>query len=133
MLTPCEVAVKSVIPAIRAYVAKELTRTHKMKQTDIANMLGITQTAISKYIRHVRGRAITIDQTEEIQNMMDDIALRIANEKITGPQLTLEFCEVCRVVRLNGLMCKLCKLSDQTLDIAMCNVCKKGQTCSSQI
>jgi len=130
MMMPCEIAVKSVIPAIRAYVAKELTQTHKMKQNDVANLLGITQTAISKYVRDVRGRVIKIDQTEELRNMMNEIASRVAYEEISSPQLTLRFCRVCRVVRQNGLMCGLCKRSDTSLDIKLCNVCKNGQDCT---
>jgi len=132
MMIPCEIAVKSVIPAIRAYVAKELTQTHKMKQTDVANLLGITQTAISKYVRDVRGRVIKIDQTEEIRDMMNEIASKVADEKISGPRLTLKFCEVCKTVRQNGLMCELCKRSDPTINIQTCRVCKvDNPTCTS--
>jgi len=132
MMMPCEIAVKSVIPAIRAYVAKELTQTHKMKQTDVANLLGITQTAISKYVRDVRGRIIKIDQTVDIRNMMNEIAAKVADQKISGPQLTLRFCEVCKTVRQNGLMCELCKRSDPTINIRTCRVCKlNNPVCTS--
>jgi len=124
MIIPCEIAVKSVIPAIRAYIAKELTQTHKMKQNDVANHLGITQTAVSKYISHVRGRVIRIDQTEEIRNMLNEIASKVADEKISDSQLTLRFCEVCKTVRENGLMCELCKRSDPTINVKACQVCK---------
>jgi len=133
MMLPCEVAVKSVIPAIRAYVAQELTQTHKMKQNDVANLLGITQTAVSKYIRHVRGRVIRIDKTKEIQTMMNEIASKIANEKISGPKLIPRFCEVCQAVRRKGLMCELCRRSEPTLDINACNICKTVQDCSGRL
>jgi len=132
MPAPCEIAVKSVIPAVRAYVAKELTETHKMKQNDVGRLLGITQTAVSKYIGNVRGQAIKIDQKEEIRNMMNDIALKMADGEISGPQLILRFCQVCGVVRAHGLMCPLCKQSDPNLDVLSCNVCKNGQTCFSR-
>jgi len=124
MMIPCEIAVKSVIPAIRAYVAKELTQTYKMKQNDVARLLGITQTAISKYVRDVRGRVIRIDQTEEIRNMMNQMASQAADEKISRTQLTLRFCEVCKVVRRNGIMCELCKRFDPTIDVKSCLVCR---------
>lgn len=123
MLAPCEVAVKSVIPAIRAYIAKELTNTYKMKQTDIALVLGITQTAVSKYISNVRGQAIRIDHAEEIRSMMNEIASRITDEKISGPQLIDEFCTVCTLVRQKGLMCSLCERSDSLLKHKSCHIC----------
>jgi predicted transcriptional regulator len=123
MLSPCEIAVKSVIPAIRAYIAKELTNTYGMKQTDIALVLGITQTAVSKYISNVRGQAIRIDHSEEIRSMMNDIASRITDKKIAGPQLIDEFCSVCSLVRQKGLMCSLCERSDSSLKHSSCRIC----------
>ncbi len=129
-MIPCEIAVKSVIPAIRAYIAKELILKHKLKQADVAQPLGITQTAVSKYFRHVRGRAIRVDQTKEIRDMMDGAASKIADKEITGSQLTLTFCEICRTVRQSGLMCELCKRADPTLDIVLCNVCTNGKACT---
>ena len=131
MMIPCEIAVKSVIPAMRAYVAKELTQTYKMRQNDVANRLGITQTAISKYVRDVRGQVVRIDQTEEIRDMMNAIVSQAANEKIPRSQLTLKFCEACRMARRNGLMCELCKRSEPAFDIYLCNVCKNGQDCAA--
>ena len=127
---PCEIAVKSVIPAIRAYVAKELILTHKLKQADVAQPLCITQTAVSKYFRHVRGRAIRIDHVKEIRDKMNETASKIADKQITRPQLTLMFCEICKAVRQNGLMCELCKRTDPTLDTTSCNVCKNGNACT---
>jgi len=131
MLAPCEIAVKSVIPAVRAYVAKELTQTYRMKQNDVAKLLGITQTAVSKYVGNVRGQAIRLDQTKELRKMMNDIASAIADEEISGPQLIVRFCEVCTTARRHRLMCGLCKHSDITLDIDSCDVCRNGQSCSS--
>jgi len=115
--------VKSVIPAIRAYIAKQLIQTYKMKQTDVAGLLGITQTAVSKYVGNVRGQALRIDKEDEIQSMMNKIASRIADKKTSGPQLTLEFCSVCRAVRRNGQMCELCKRSDPEITKVSCGIC----------
>ncbi len=123
MPVPCEVAVKSVIPAIRAYIAKQLIQTYNMKQTDVAGLLGITQTAVSKYVGNVRGQALRVDQEDEIQSMMNKIASRIADKKTSGPQLTLEFCSVCRAVRRNGQMCELCKRSDPEITRVSCEIC----------
>jgi predicted transcriptional regulator len=94
-----------------------------MRQIDVAQLLGITQTAVSKYVGNVRGQALKIDQEEEIQSMMNKIASRIADRETSGPQLTLEFCSVCRAVRRNGQMCELCKRSDPEIRRTSCNAC----------
>jgi len=124
MIMPCEVAVKSVVPSIRAFVAKELTQSYNMKQNDVAKLLGITQTAVSKYTRQVRGAVLKIDQTKEIRSMMEKIAKELANQEITRQDLVIKFCEVCKTVRQNGIMCHLCKRSDPTIDVKACLVCK---------
>jgi len=130
MLMLCEVAVKSVVPSIRAFVATELTRSYNMKQNDVAELLGITQTAVSKYTSKVRGATLKIDQTEEIQSMMKKIANQLANGEITRQDLVVKFCEVCKTVRKTGIMCNLCKRSDPTINVKTCLVCKSGDmTC----
>jgi len=122
---PCEVAVKSVVPAIRAGLAKELLQTHKLKQNDIANLLGITQTAVSKYTRDVRGRVVKLEKEEDIQRMIIETAKMLANGGISRRQLIIRFCEICRLVRQKGLMCELCKRSNPSIDIYQCLLCIK--------
>lgn len=130
MLMPCEVAVKSVVPSIRAYIATELTQSYNMKQTDVAELLGITQTAVSKYTTQVRGAVLKIDQTEEIRSVMRKIASQLANGDITRQDLMVKFCDVCKTVRQNGIMCNLCKRSDPTINVKTCQVCKSSDlTC----
>jgi hypothetical protein len=101
-----------------------------MKQNDVAELLGITQTAVSKYTSKVRGATLKIDQTEEIQSMMKKIANQLANGEITRQDLVVKFCEVCKTVRKTGIMCNLCKRSDPTINVKTCLVCKSGDmTC----
>jgi predicted transcriptional regulator len=132
MLMPCEVAVKSVVPSIRAYIAKELTQTYDMRQVDVAALLGITQTAISKYANQIRGATLELSQTEEITSMLNDIASKLAKNQITQQQLIAEFCQVCKTARKTGIMCNLCRRSDPELDPKTCQICKSaGTKCSS--
>jgi len=128
MIMPCEVAVKSVVPSIRAFVARELTQTYQMKQSDVAQILGITQTAVSKYTRQVRGAFLKIDDSEEIRSMLQHLTSQIADNKVSNQDLALRFCQICKNVRRNGIMCPLCKRFDPTIDIDSCEVCKLGNS-----
>jgi len=47
--TPCENASRYVLPALRANIAK-LLLNKKYTQKEIANILGVTQPAVSKYL-----------------------------------------------------------------------------------
>jgi predicted transcriptional regulator len=123
MLMPCEVAVKSLVPSIRSAIAKELTQTYALKQTEVANLLGVTQTAVSKYTRHIRGTVIEIEEIEEVQPIFKETVVLLANGNISRYELAGRFCEICEIVRRKRLLCELCKRSDPSIDVQKCFVC----------
>jgi len=127
---PCEVAVKSVIPALRAYISKELTQSYGLKQTDIAKLLGITQTAVSKYATHTRGVVLQVENIHEVQVIVKEMCISLTNGDITRNEIVKHFCEACKTIRRKRLMCRLCKRSDPTIDIHQCVVCiSRTSTC----
>lgn len=123
MVLPCEVAVKSVIPAIRSAIARELTQSYGLKQKDVAKLLGITQTAISKYTRHIRGAVLEVKKVTHTQAVLKETVESLANGQIDKYQLTAKLCQICEIIRQKGLMCKLCKLSDPNIDNQQCIIC----------
>jgi predicted transcriptional regulator len=123
MLLPCEVAVRSLVPAIRSAIARELTQTYGLKQKDVARLLGVTQTAVSKYTRHVRGTVLKIEEVKEVQPTLKEIAVSLANGGISKYELVTKFCVACEIIRRKRLMCELCKLSDPSIDVQQCFVC----------
>jgi len=131
MLLPCEVAVKSLVPALRSAIARELTQTYGLKQKDAARLLGVTQTAVSKYTRHVRGIVLKIEDVEEIQPTLKEIVVSLANGGMSKYELAVKFCVTCEIVRRKGLMCELCKRSDPSIDVQQCFVCH-SDTCVGQ-
>ena len=124
MFIPCEVAVKSVVPAIRAVIARELIQSYKMKQNDVANLLGISQAAVSKYTRHVRGRVPKIEDVEEIRPIITKIVDSLANGRTSRYEPVPRFCAVCIMIRRKRLMCELCKRSDPYIDVEKCSICQ---------
>ena len=50
----CEVIVGTILPAVRSIMTKELLIGYKMTQQEAANLLGITQAAVSHYNRESR-------------------------------------------------------------------------------
>ncbi|MCK4933359.1 transcriptional regulator [Candidatus Bathyarchaeota archaeon] len=123
MKLPCEIAVKSVVPAIRALLAEELIKAHEMKQSDAANLLGITQTAISKYIHHVRGRTLSMEGESKVTQNIEETAIALVNRALSPRDLPLRICSTCKLIRKQGLMCKLCKRANPTLNVEECNLC----------
>ena len=123
MILPCEVAVKSVIPAIRSAIARELTESHGLKQKEVAQMLGVTQTAVSKYTRHCRGAIFEVTDVEGVQPILTKTVFSLANGEMTKYELAENLCAICGIIRQSGLMCILCRVSDPDIDNNKCIVC----------
>jgi len=123
MILPCEVAVKSVIPAIRSAIARELTESYGLKQKEVAQMLGVTQTAVSKYTRHCRGAIFEVTDVEGVQPILKKTVFSLANGEMAKYELAEKLCAICGIIRQSGLMCILCRVSDPDIDNNKCIVC----------
>jgi predicted transcriptional regulator len=123
MLLPCEVAVRSVIPAIRSAIARELTQSYGLKQQEVAELLGITQTAVSKYTRFYRGTVIEVQRIEEANVILKETVSLLANGQMDKYELSEKLCTICGVVREKGVMCELCTISDPDIDNKKCIIC----------
>jgi predicted transcriptional regulator len=123
MSVPCEVAVKCVLPVIRAMVAKELMAKHQLKQTQVAKMLRVSQPAISLYCRKIRGRAIDLENDEDIGKQVRSVAETLAKKGLARRDLIPKYCEICKTVRAKGLLCQLHKTFDPTINVETCKLC----------
>jgi predicted transcriptional regulator len=125
MLVPCEIAVKCLLPAIRAMLAQELTTEHGLKQTETAKLLGVSQPAISLYYRRIRGKAINLEKDPEITKLIKEFANTMAcgSESLSHKEFIQKFCEICKLIRSKGLMCELHKIFDPQIDIEKCELC----------
>ena len=123
MLVPCEVAVRCVLPAVRAMIAKELMVKHKLNQVETAKLLGVSQPAISLYFRERRGKAIDLENESDVTSLIEDFATSLAKDNSSPEDFIFAFCEICATIREKGLMCKLHKAFDPTIDIEKCGIC----------
>ena len=114
---------RSLVPALRSAIARELIQSYELKQKDVANILGVTQTAVSKYTRHVRGIVLKVEDVEEIKPKLKEIVVSLANGQMSKYELAAKFCVICETIRRSGLMCDLCKRSDPSIDVQQCFVC----------
>jgi predicted transcriptional regulator len=124
MLTPCEVAVKTVSPAIRSLIAQNLLEKHNLNETQVANILGITQSAVSKYSNKVRGTTISIENIPEVQLLADQMVTRLLANPVEQTELMRLFCQTCTIIRQKGLMCPLCQ-QNQKVKIDGCDFCNQ--------
>ena len=123
MSIPCEVAVKCVLPVVRAMLAKELMTKYQLKQTEVAEILRVSQPAISLYRRKMRGRAIDLEKDADIGKQVNSFAKALAKNDLSRRNLIPRYCEICKTIRAKGLLCELHRAFDPTIDIETCELC----------
>jgi predicted transcriptional regulator len=95
MKTPCEIIVLNIVPIIRKEFAKNLIENHSLTQRKVADKLGITESAISRYVSGKRG--ILEIKDEQILEEIAKSANKIAKEN--GPTAIEETCRICRLLK----------------------------------
>jgi len=123
MLVPCEIAVKCALPAVRAMIAKELVTKHNLKQAEAAELLGVSQPAISLYSRKIRGKAINLENDQDVKTLIEKLSNIIAEKNLSHKEFIVRFCEICRTIRAKGLLCKMHKNFEPSIDINDCELC----------
>jgi predicted transcriptional regulator len=123
MSVPCEVAVKCVLPVVRALVAKQLMADHGLKQVEAAKLLSVSQPAISLYCRDIRGKAIDLEDDPDVKRLVTKMSEALAKGSYSYRDLTAMYCRMCRTIRAKGLLCKLHKAFDPLVDIDKCELC----------
>lgn len=124
MSVPCEIAVKCVLPAVRAVAAQQLMKIHHLKQVQAAQLLKVSQPAISHYCRKIRGKAIDLENDKEVNNLIQDMTESLVKNQLTRKELTQTICRICRTIRAKGLLCKLHAKFDKTINIEECEICR---------
>jgi len=116
MRSPCEITIWYVLPRIRSELAKELANLG-LPQKEIAKRLGITQPAVSQYLREKRGRGIEFKENVmlAIRKLAKDLADDVIDNLIFG------VCAICTKVREDKTLCRLHK--EQEIVPENCDLC----------
>jgi hypothetical protein len=115
--------VKSVVPAVKALMAQQLVEEYGMNQEQVAEILGISQSAVSKYFRKVRGHVIDVDKVQEARPLIASMVIMVVNGESHRAEFLQLFCETCGTIRKTGMVCRFCKKSDPKIKIKECGFC----------
>lgn len=127
MLLPSEIEAKSLIPAVRAILAKKLIKEYSLKEEDVAKVLGITQAAVSNYVRGTRGDIGLISKLEsvrEVMRMVDDITEDLSTNKAYTPSTLARFVGLCNYMRYTLIICDVHHSIESNIDEQICEQCR---------
>ena len=127
MLLPAEIESKSLIPALRAILAKDLAKNYNIREDQISRMLGVTQAAVSNYIRGIRGDPNLIEkllQEKQVANMINEISNNLASDKAYTPSSLSKFIGLCNYIKSSLLICDIHHNLESDIDDAVCKECE---------
>lgn len=127
MLLPAEIETKTLIPALRAILAKKLMETYNIQEENISKMLGVTQAAISNYIRGTRGNPELITKLlsiKEVSDMIDEITSNLSTNMAYTPASLSKFIGLCNYIKSSLLICDIHHNLETNIDEAICKECE---------
>ena len=127
MLLPAEIESKSLIPALRAILARNLAKKHLIHEDQISKMLGVTQAAISNYIRGTRGDPKLIEKLmaeKQVSEMIIDITDNLASDRAYTPSSLSKFIGLCNYIKTSLLICDIHHNLESNIDDEVCKECE---------
>ena len=127
MLLPAEIESKSLIPALRAILAKDLAKKHDIREDEISRMLGVTQAAVSNYIRGIRGDPKLIEKLlgeEQVANMINEISEDLSSDRAYTPSSLSKFIGLCNYIKSSLLICDIHHNLESDIDDEICKECE---------
>lgn len=100
MKSYCEKAARLLIPAVRSLVALRLLENYKLTQTEAAELMGVTQPAVSYYVKARRGDKLAdkLEGDQEISLIIDEFVEKLRGG-LTEEEMQKILCEICAKAR----------------------------------
>ena len=116
---PQEIEVRYILPAIRRELARVFIEEHKFNQKEAANVLGLTEAAISQYQHSKRAKEVIFSNSavNEIKVSADRILADNANKQ----RLIAEMYRICNLTTVKQILCDIHRA--QSKELENCNVC----------
>jgi predicted transcriptional regulator len=127
MLLPSEIETKTLIPAIRAIISRRLVNDYNMKEEDVAKLLGITQAAVSNYIRGTRGDVELVKKLTNLPTIarrIDEISRELASSKAFLPSTMAKYIGLLNYIRQSMLICDIHHSIEDNIDKEVCKACE---------
>lgn len=127
MLLPAEIESKTLIPALRAILAKRLAENHDIREDRISKMLGVTQAAISNYIRGTRGDPSLIAKLladKQVATLVDELTENLSSDMAYTPASLSKFIGLCNYIKSSLLICDIHHNLESDIDEKVCKECE---------
>ncbi|MBI2578606.1 MAG: hypothetical protein HYW26_02745 [Candidatus Aenigmarchaeota archaeon] len=91
-----ELIASEIVPSLRSLIARELIEGYNLNQSEAARLMGISQPAISQYLRRIRGKNDRVFSNDEIISEARKLASVIFENKLDRGELNSRFVILCK-------------------------------------
>lgn len=129
---PSEIIVEQFIPTARAKLAAELN-SRGFTQQEIAGVLGVTQAAVSRYIRGDVPTVNALSSHEEFQQTITRVADGYTSGTMDEYDVLAEFIGLIRSFEDRGPICEIHEEEMPSLRGLGCDLCVRGEDTAVQL
>ena len=118
-----ELGSRFVVPSLRRKIVEVLYKDYKLNQVEIAKLLHITQSAVSRYLGGGRGKLIDISKYEDIANDLKVFVKTILDKRLSSIEIQRELIRLSLKMFSRKYLCDIHREKDPSIDIHKCNIC----------
>lgn len=122
---PSEIVVEDVLPTLRVELARAL-HERSFTQQEIADTLGVTQAAVSKYLSGAATVEQVIAEDDRVQATVESIADGFDGGDLDEYEALAELLALIRTLEDRGPICQLHEASMPALEGMGCDLCVRG-------
>ncbi len=122
-VTVFEIGSRFVMPSLRRRMVEVLYKDYRMNQMEIANLLHITQSAVSRYLSGGRGKLIDISKYKDINEDLTHLIDLIVEKKPSSIEIQKQLLRLSFRMFSRGYLCELHGKLDSSIEVEKCNIC----------
>lgn len=116
---PQEIEVRYILPAVRRELARIFVGEHNLSQKEAADILGLTEAAVSQYQHSKRAKGVIFSNS--IVNELRESAGRILADRQNRQRLIAEIYRITNLTNVKHLLCNIHR--SQSKGLGSCSVC----------
>jgi predicted transcriptional regulator len=105
-------------------MARQIVEKHGLNEQQTAELLGLSQSAVSRYMNKERGNLLEIKDSTEVLALIEQMVTFLIKDPNNKAEIFKLFCQTCSAIREKGLMCPFCQ-KDMAAELAgNCFLCR---------
>lgn len=117
-----ELAARYLVPSVRRHLARKLVKMG-MREAEAARMLGLSRSAITRYLRSERGVGIEFSKFGDVTRMIEELAAKVTANELDESKIQEKIMEITSYILSMKYFCAYHKKIDPRINILRCNIC----------